>query len=130
MAYTTIDDPSAYFQTKLYTGTGSSLALTNDGNSDLQPDWVWIKERNGATNQMLTDSVRGATKTLHSQNTDTESTDAQALNYLQKNKKTQVGRDILLRWAQQITKKHPEFGALFKEKLLGYVELKVTEDKE
>jgi len=57
-------------------------------------------------------------------------TDAQALNYLQKNKKTQVGRDILLRWAQQITKKHPEFGALFKEKLLGYVELKVTEDKE
>ena len=79
MAYTTIDDPSAYFQTKLYTGTGSSLALTNDGNSDLQPDWVWIKERNGATNQMLTDSVRGATKTLHSQNTDTESTDAQAL---------------------------------------------------
>jgi hypothetical protein len=79
MAYTTIDDPSAYFQTKLYTGTGSSLALTNDGNSDLQPDWVWIKERNGATNHMLTDSVRGATKTLHSQNTDTESTDAQAL---------------------------------------------------
>ena len=79
MAYTTIDDPSAYFQTKLYTGTGCSLALTNDGNSDLQPDWVWIKERNGATNQMLTDSVRGATKTLHSQNTDTESTDAQAL---------------------------------------------------
>ena len=79
MAYTTIDDPSAYFQTKLYTGTGSSLALTNDGNSDLQPDWVWIKERNGATNQMLTDSVRGATKTLHSQNTDAESTDAQAL---------------------------------------------------
>ena len=76
MAYTTIDDPSAYFQTKLYTGTGSSLALTNDGNSDLQPDWVWIKERNGATNQMLTDSVRGATKTLHSQNTDTESTPA------------------------------------------------------
>ena len=43
MAYTTIDDPSAYFQTKLYTGTGSSLALTNDGNSDLQPDLVWIK---------------------------------------------------------------------------------------
>ena len=57
-------------------------------------------------------------------------TDAQALSYLQKNKKAQVGRNILLKWAQQITKKHPEFGALFKEKLLGYVELTVTEDKE
>ena len=32
MAYTTIDDPSAYFQTQLYTGTGSSNAITNDGN--------------------------------------------------------------------------------------------------
>ena len=31
MAYTTIDDPSAFFQTKLYAGTGSTLSLTNDG---------------------------------------------------------------------------------------------------
>ena len=76
MAYTTINKPSDYFNTKLYTGTGSELALTGVG---FQPDWVWIKERNGATNQMLTDSVRGATKTLHSQNADGESTDAQAL---------------------------------------------------
>ena len=43
MAYTNIDDPSAHFQTKLYTGTGNSLALTNDGNSDLKPDFAWIK---------------------------------------------------------------------------------------
>ena len=35
MAYTTIDDPSEYFQTLLYTGNGSSSrALTNTGNSD------------------------------------------------------------------------------------------------
>ena len=79
MAYTTIDNPELFFQIKLYTGTGSELSITLDGDTDMQPDWVWIKERNGATNQMLTDSVRGATKTLHSQNTDTESTDAQAL---------------------------------------------------
>ena len=39
-AFTTIDDSSAHFQTKIYTGTGSSLALTNDGNSDLNPDLV------------------------------------------------------------------------------------------
>jgi len=76
MAYTTIDKPTDYFNTKLYTGTGSELAISG---LDFQPNWVWIKERNGATNQMLTDSVRGATKTLHSQNSDTESTDAQAL---------------------------------------------------
>ena len=29
MAYTDIDDPSAYFQTTLYSGTGSSQAVTN-----------------------------------------------------------------------------------------------------
>jgi hypothetical protein len=49
MAYTNIDDPSAYFQTDLYTGTGSTQANTFDGNSDMQPDWVWIKERNGVS---------------------------------------------------------------------------------
>ena len=35
MAYTTIDDPSAYFQTALYTGNDTARAITNDGNSDL-----------------------------------------------------------------------------------------------
>ena len=40
MAYTTIDDPSAYFQTTLYSGNGSTQSITNGGNSDLQPDWV------------------------------------------------------------------------------------------
>ena len=29
MAYTTIDDPSAHFQTKIYTGNGGALAVTN-----------------------------------------------------------------------------------------------------
>ena len=76
MAYSTIDDPTLHFNTKLYTGTGSELAITGVG---FQPDFTWIKERNGSTNHMLTDSVRGATKTLHAQNTDSESTDAQAL---------------------------------------------------
>tara|TARA_R100000541_G_scaffold1802_1_gene6757 strand:+ start:92 stop:1216 length:1125 start_codon:yes stop_codon:yes gene_type:complete len=44
MAYTTIDDPSAHFQTLVYTGNGSNPRnLTNDGNSDLKPDWIWGK---------------------------------------------------------------------------------------
>ncbi len=70
MAYTTIDDPSAYFQTTLYTGDGaSSLAITNSGNSDLQADWIWIKERNGTRDHSIFDSVRGVAKRLES-NTD------------------------------------------------------------
>ena len=64
MAYTTIDDPSVYFQTKLYTGTGSSQAYTNDGNSDLQPDWLWIKIRSGADSHHVFDSSRGVTKRI------------------------------------------------------------------
>jgi hypothetical protein len=79
MAYTTIDDPSAYFQTDLYTGTGSSLANTFDGNSDMQPDWVWIKERNGAADHALYDSSRGVEKQLESNTTAAETTEATGL---------------------------------------------------
>ena len=43
MAYTTIKKPSDYFNTKLYTGTGSTNAITGVG---FQPDWVWLKNRN------------------------------------------------------------------------------------
>ena len=67
MAYSDIKDPSAYFQTTLYTGNntgGASNTITNDGNSDLQPDWVWIKSRSGTANHNNSDSSRGATKRL------------------------------------------------------------------
>ena len=72
MAYTTINDPSAYFQTLLYTGGSSSY--TNNGNSDLQPDWVWIKARNNAYEHKLFDSSRGATKLLVSNSTVAQAT--------------------------------------------------------
>ena len=58
MAYTTIDDPSVYFQTALYTGTGSGLSVTNSGNSDLKPDWVWVKDRSNSNDHKITDSSR------------------------------------------------------------------------
>ena len=74
MAYTDIDDPSAYFQTTLYTGDGNAQDVTNTGNSDLQPDWVWIAMRNSADNQVLFDSVRGVTKRLVSNLSSAEST--------------------------------------------------------
>ena len=60
MAYTTIDDPSAYFQTALYAGNNTTdHNITNDGNSDLQPDFVWIKQRNSDNPHVLHDTSRG-----------------------------------------------------------------------
>ena len=79
MAYTDIDDPSAYFQTTLYTGTGSSLAVTNGGNSDLQPDLVWLKPRGITEGHFWTDSVRGVQKTIRSYRTNAEETESQGL---------------------------------------------------
>ena len=62
MAYTDIDKPSDYFNTVLYTGTGSSNAITN-GVLDFQPDFIWGKGRtNARTSFFMVDSVRGVTK--------------------------------------------------------------------
>ena len=81
MAYTTINDSSAHFQIKLYTGNGSSgTAHTNDGNANLQPDYVWIKNRSTATDNVNFDSSRGATKNVRSNTDAAESTNS---NFLQ-----------------------------------------------
>ena len=72
--YTAIDDPSAFFQTALYTGNGGTLAVTNDGNSDLQPDWVWTKKRSDTSHHALVDSSRGATKQIYTNLTAAEET--------------------------------------------------------
>ena len=61
MAYTTINDPSAQFQTVLWTGdSADDRSITNTGNANLQPDVVWIKNRNSTQNHYLYDSTRGA----------------------------------------------------------------------
>jgi hypothetical protein len=58
MSYTNgLDKPTDYFNTKLYTGTGSSQSITGVG---FQPDWVWIKPRSVASSHTQIDSVRGA----------------------------------------------------------------------
>jgi len=59
MAYTTIDDPSAHFQTKIYSGQNSQLAVTNGANSNLKPDWLWIKSRNDSDIHHITNSTLG-----------------------------------------------------------------------
>jgi len=81
MAYTTIDDPSAYFKVQLYTGNGSANhAITfDDTDTDMQPDFVWIKNRDATDEHCLFDSVRGATKVLHI-TTAVEATDADTLD--------------------------------------------------
>ena len=55
----TIDNPELYFQTKLYTGTGSQLSVTLDGSEDMAPDWIWYKNRGTTNSHGLQDSVRG-----------------------------------------------------------------------
>jgi len=74
MAYTNIDDPSAYFQAAIYSGSNSLQAITNDGNSDLKPDWLWIKQRSSTEHHMLVDSTRGVSKYLLSSSTIAEQT--------------------------------------------------------
>ena len=54
--YTTINKSTDYFNTKLYTGNGSTNAITGVG---FQPDWVWLKSRSEAsTDHKLFDAVR------------------------------------------------------------------------
>ena len=76
LADPSIPDASVYFQAATYAGNGSTQSITNGGNSDLQPDLVWIKNRSAADSHVLTDAVRGVTKILSTDSTGTESTDA------------------------------------------------------
>tara|TARA_Y100000356_G_scaffold124713_1_gene120926 strand:- start:33 stop:1070 length:1038 start_codon:yes stop_codon:yes gene_type:complete len=76
MAYATISKPELYFNTKLYTGTGSSNAITGVG---FQPDFTWIKDRDATNNHSLYDAVRGVTKVILSNSSNAETTYAQGL---------------------------------------------------
>jgi hypothetical protein len=71
MAFITFQ-PSDYFNTKLYTGNDTDgRAITGVG---FQPDWVWIKGRNYATDHEVFDAVRGATKYIATNATNAEAT--------------------------------------------------------
>ena len=84
MAYTTIDDPSAYFQTLLYTGDGNdNRNLVNTGNSDLQPDWIWNKRRDNTSNHFIFDSSRGVSKIIVTDTNEAESTNTNQLQAFQ-----------------------------------------------
>jgi len=67
----------------LYTGTLLSNAITNA--AAFKPDLVWVKSRSAATDNKLTDSVRGVTKGLISNTTGAETTDTQGLTAINSN---------------------------------------------
>ena len=75
MAYITFQ-PSDYFNTKLFTGNGSTNAITGVG---FQPDWVWIKDRASTEHHNFFDAVRGATKRIYSSSTAAQDTAATTL---------------------------------------------------
>jgi len=71
VAYTDIDKSDDYFNTKLYTGTGSSNSITGVG---FQPDMVWLKSRSNGNYHNLQDAVRGANKVIYPNDTSAEAT--------------------------------------------------------
>ena len=64
MAYTTVNDPSANFQIALYTGNAGTQNITNDGNANLKPDLISIRNRDYSNSGAWIDSTRGNTKWL------------------------------------------------------------------
>jgi hypothetical protein len=71
MAYTTINKHTDYFNTKLWSGNGSSQALTGVGH---QTDMVWIKSRTDTRKHNMYDVVRGVQKRLVPNDTAAEDT--------------------------------------------------------
>ena len=77
MAYTTIDKPSDYFNTVLWTGNDTDdRTISGVGFS---PNWVWIKARNNGDAHYLVDTVRGSTKVIFSDSNSAEDTRVSAV---------------------------------------------------
>ena len=76
MAYTTINKSSQHFATKLYSGTGSTNAITGVG---FEPSLTWIKARNHTYGHHLQDAVRGTGKDLYLDSTVMEYSNANSL---------------------------------------------------
>ena len=76
MAYTTINKHTDYFNTKLYTGNGSTNAITGVG---FQPDWTLLKDRDATSGTRVYDSVRGVIKRIRTDTTDAQVDDSDGL---------------------------------------------------
>ena len=62
------------FSTYLYTGNGSTQTITNGIDLAGEGGLTWIKQRNGTYNNILTDTARGVSKFLYSDQTNTQET--------------------------------------------------------
>jgi hypothetical protein len=67
----TIADGSTVMDVKLYTGNGSTQAISG---LNFSPDFVWIKARNTNYSHQLIDIIRGGTRPMFSDRTDAEGT--------------------------------------------------------
>jgi len=76
MAYTTIKKPSDYFNTVLYTGNGSTNAITGVG---FAPDLTLLKDRNDTSGTRSYDTVRGAIKRIRTDTNEAEVDDSDGL---------------------------------------------------
>ena len=74
--------PNKHFEALLYSGNGGTQSITG---LQFQPDWVWAKRRNGSNSNVLFDAVRGATKELISNSTNSESTEATSITSFDSN---------------------------------------------
>ena len=78
--YTAIDDPEAYFQVVTYAGDGNTgRSVTLPGDTDMQPDMVWIKCRTNNDAHADYDAVRGANKRIGINEADAEATQTEGL---------------------------------------------------
>ena len=62
------EQPEDYFNTVLYTGNGSSQAIT----VGFAPDLVWVKNRSAVANGIINDTIRGAGVSLQTPSTSAE----------------------------------------------------------
>jgi hypothetical protein len=70
-----VPNPATAMAVTTYTGTGATRSISNAVNTvSMQPDFVWIKRRDGANYHVLTDSVRGVLKEMYTNATTVEAT--------------------------------------------------------
>ena len=65
----TIAKGSSVFDTKLYTGNGSTQTISG---LNFSPDWIWVKNRSSITSHILVDTIRGAANVFVSNVTSAE----------------------------------------------------------
>jgi len=79
---TYVDD---VFSTYLYKGNGSARSINNGVNLSVKGGMTWIKNRSGASNHALFDTVRGATKEIQSDYAAAETTQSAGLTAFNSN---------------------------------------------